>query len=28
LDDVEAGRLSDGLAFMDELIEEDWTNAS
>ena len=28
LDDVEAGRLSDGLAFMDELIEEDRTNAS
>lgn len=28
LDDVEAGRLSDGLAFMDELIEEDRQNAS
>ncbi len=28
LDDVGAGRLSDGLAFMDELIEEDRTNAS
>ena len=28
LDDVEAGRVSDGLAFMDELIEEDRQNAS
>ena len=28
LDDVEAGRLSDGLAFMDELIEDDKQNAS
>lgn len=28
LDDVEAGRVSDGLAFMDELIEEDRKNAN
>ena len=28
LDDVKAGRVSDGLAFMDELIEEDKRNAS
>ena len=28
LDDVKAGRVSDGLAFMDELIEEDRQNAS
>lgn len=28
LDDVKAGRLSDGLEFMDELIEEDRKNES
>ena len=27
LDDVEAGRISDGLVFKDELIEEDKRNA-